>query len=61
MDDKFQILIPTVTETGARGERVFDIYSLLLKERIIFLFFYLYFHILNLLKLKFKSFWFFRE
>jgi ATP-dependent Clp protease protease subunit len=37
MDDRFQILIPTVTETGARGERVFDIYSLLLKERIIFL------------------------
>jgi ATP-dependent Clp protease protease subunit len=37
MDDKFQILIPSVTETGARGERVFDIYSLLLKERIIFL------------------------
>jgi len=37
MNDKFQILIPTVTETGARGERVFDIYSLLLKERIIFL------------------------
>jgi ATP-dependent Clp protease protease subunit len=37
MDDKFQILIPTVTEIGARGERVFDIYSLLLKERIIFL------------------------
>jgi ATP-dependent Clp protease protease subunit len=37
MDEKFQILIPTVTETGARGERVFDIYSLLLKERIIFL------------------------
>jgi len=37
MKEKFQILIPTVTETGARGERVFDIYSLLLKERIIFL------------------------
>ena len=37
MNDKFQILIPSVTETGARGERVFDIYSLLLKERIIFL------------------------
>ncbi len=37
MNEKFQILIPTVTETGARGERVFDIYSLLLKERIIFL------------------------
>ena len=37
MNEKFQVLIPTVTETGARGERVFDIYSLLLKERIIFL------------------------
>jgi len=37
MNDKFQILIPTVTETSARGERIFDIYSLLLKERIIFL------------------------
>ncbi len=37
MDEKFQILIPTVTEAGARGDRVFDIYSLLLKERIIFL------------------------
>ncbi len=37
MNEKFQILIPTVTETGARGERVLDIYSLLLKERIIFL------------------------
>jgi len=37
MDEKFQILIPTVTESGARGERVLDIYSLLLKERIIFL------------------------
>lgn len=37
MNEKFQILIPTVTESGARGERVFDIYSLLLKERIIFL------------------------
>ncbi len=30
-------LIPMVVETGARGERAFDIYSLLLKERIIFL------------------------
>jgi len=37
MDERLQILIPTVTETGARGERVLDIYSLLLKERIIFL------------------------
>ena len=30
-------LIPMVVEQGARGERAFDIYSLLLKERIIFL------------------------
>ena len=30
-------IIPMVIETGARGERAFDIYSLLLKERIIFL------------------------
>ncbi len=32
-----QNLIPMVIESGARGERAFDIYSLLLKERIIFL------------------------
>ena len=32
-----QNVIPMVIETGARGERAFDIYSLLLKERIIFL------------------------
>jgi ATP-dependent Clp protease protease subunit len=30
-------IIPTVIETGARGERAFDIFSLLLKERIVFL------------------------
>ena len=30
-------IIPMVIETGTRGERAFDIYSLLLKERIIFL------------------------
>ena len=30
-------LIPMVVEGGARGERAYDIYSLLLKERIIFL------------------------
>ena len=30
-------LIPMVVESGARGERAYDIYSLLLKERIIFL------------------------
>jgi len=37
MDTVSQVIIPTVTETGARGERVFDIYSLLLRERIVFL------------------------
>lgn len=31
------MLIPTVVEQSARGERAFDIYSLLLRERIIFL------------------------
>jgi ATP-dependent Clp protease protease subunit len=30
-------LIPMVIETSGRGERAFDIYSLLLKERIVFL------------------------
>jgi ATP-dependent Clp protease protease subunit len=30
-------IIPMVVEQGARGERAYDIYSLLLKERIIFL------------------------
>lgn len=37
MDIVSQVVIPTVTETGARGERAFDIYSLLLRERIVFL------------------------
>ena len=30
-------IIPMVIETGPRGERAFDIYSLLLRERIVFL------------------------
>lgn len=30
-------LVPTVIEQTSRGERAFDIYSRLLKERIIFL------------------------
>ncbi len=30
-------IIPTVLETSARGDRAFDIYSLLLRERIVFL------------------------
>jgi len=32
-----QALIPMVIETSGRGERAYDIYSLLLKERIVFL------------------------
>jgi ATP-dependent Clp protease protease subunit len=32
-----QSIIPTVIDSGARGERAFDIYSLLLRERIVFL------------------------
>ncbi len=32
-----QSVIPTVLETSSRGERAFDIYSLLLRERIVFL------------------------
>lgn len=32
-----QNIIPMVIESGARGERAYDVYSLLLKERIIFL------------------------
>jgi hypothetical protein len=37
METISQVIIPTVTETSARGERIFDIYSLLLRERIVFL------------------------
>ncbi len=33
----FKSIIPTVIESSARGERAYDIFSLLLKERIIFL------------------------
>lgn len=32
-----QNIVPMVVETSARGERAYDIYSLLLKERIVFL------------------------
>ena len=35
--DKPSMIIPYVVETSPRGERAFDIYSLLLKERIVFL------------------------
>ncbi|MFA7663094.1 MAG: ATP-dependent Clp endopeptidase proteolytic subunit ClpP [Patescibacteria group bacterium] len=37
MDIKDQFLIPTVIEKSSYGERAYDIYSRLLKERIIFL------------------------
>lgn len=37
MDEFNQYLIPTVLEKSANGERAFDIYSRLLKERIVFL------------------------
>jgi ATP-dependent Clp protease protease subunit len=33
----YESVIPMVIESGARGERAFDIYSLLLKERIVIL------------------------
>ena len=37
MTERPENIVPMVIETGARGERAFDIYSLLLRERIIFL------------------------
>jgi ATP-dependent Clp protease protease subunit len=37
MSIRSESIIPMVIESGARGERAFDIFSLLLKERIIFL------------------------
>jgi len=37
MLSNFTNLVPMVVETSGRGERAYDIYSLLLKERIIFL------------------------
>ncbi|MDD3773782.1 MAG: ATP-dependent Clp protease proteolytic subunit, partial [Patescibacteria group bacterium] len=36
-DIKAQLLVPMVVEKGPMGERAYDIYSRLLKERIIFL------------------------
>ena len=32
-----QVFVPTVIEEGTRGDRAFDIYSQLLRERIVFL------------------------
>ena len=36
-DRLHQVLVPTVIEEGSRGDRAFDIYSQLLRERIVFL------------------------
>ncbi|MCH7705823.1 MAG: ATP-dependent Clp endopeptidase proteolytic subunit ClpP [Chloroflexi bacterium] len=35
--DRFSGIIPMVVESSSRGERAYDIYSLLLRERIVFL------------------------
>jgi ATP-dependent Clp protease protease subunit len=37
MEEKNQILIPMVVEQTGRGERAYDIYSRLLKDRIVFI------------------------
>ena len=37
MNERSQVLVPMVVEQTGRGERAYDIYSRLLKERIIFL------------------------
>src|SRR3989338_7892981 len=37
MTEKAQMLVPIVVEQSPRGERAYDIYSRLLKERIIFI------------------------
>ncbi len=42
-------VIPFVVESSARGERTFDIYSLLLKERIVFLGYPIDDHVANLI------------
>ncbi len=36
MRNQANLLIPNIVETTGRGERIYDIYSLLLKERIVF-------------------------
>ena len=37
LDEKMNSLIPMVVEQTSKGERAYDIYSRLLKERIVFL------------------------
>ena len=42
-------LVPTVIEQSSRGERAYDIYSRLLKDRIIMIFTYTLIHLVGLL------------
>ena len=37
MPNLSNLLVPNIVETTGRGERIYDIYSLLLKERIVFI------------------------
>ena len=37
MSEQGQMLVPIVVEQSARGERAYDIYSRLLKDRIVFI------------------------
>ncbi|NQT91043.1 MAG: ATP-dependent Clp endopeptidase proteolytic subunit ClpP [Candidatus Omnitrophica bacterium] len=37
MDERYQTLVPMVVEQTGRGERAYDIYSRLLKDRIVFI------------------------
>jgi len=37
MNEKYQTLVPMVVEQSGRGERAYDIYSRLLKDRIVFI------------------------
>ena len=37
IEEKMNTLIPMVVEQSSKGERAYDIYSRLLKERIVFL------------------------
>ncbi|MFA5059819.1 MAG: ATP-dependent Clp endopeptidase proteolytic subunit ClpP [Candidatus Omnitrophota bacterium] len=37
MDEKMQMLVPIVVEKSGHGERAYDIYSRLLKDRIVFI------------------------
>ena len=37
MQNPLDMIIPSIVETTGRGERIYDIFSLLLKERIVFL------------------------